>query len=167
MIQLSSLSSLPLYRQIVEQVKQMAAAGTLRPGDRLPSVRGLAGELKVNTLTVSKAYARLKAEGIVRSRPSKGIFIAGGSSPLTFGSRRKRLGLAADEFVAECYRLGIDAAEAIDLLRERFAARQALANTSPPGRGGDGDSRPGQAGERGHRFAAGDSPGGDEDVSVL
>jgi GntR family transcriptional regulator len=142
MITLSSLSGVPLYRQIVQQVKQMAAAGTLKPGDRLPSVRKLAGELKVNALTVAKGYARLKAEGIVQSRPSKGIFIAGGSSPLAFSSRRKRLAASADEFVAEAYRLGIGAAEAMDLLGERFATHAAFPQSGGGASPGDGPEQP-------------------------
>lgn len=58
-------SGLPIYRQIMEQVCALIAGGRLMPGDLLPSVRQLAAELEVNMMTISKAYARLEAEGII------------------------------------------------------------------------------------------------------
>jgi GntR family transcriptional regulator len=58
-------SGLPIYRQVMDQVRALIAGGRLTPGDLLPSVRQLAAELQVNMMTISKAYARLEADGVI------------------------------------------------------------------------------------------------------
>lgn len=63
-LQLNHQSGEPIYRQIVEQVKYAVAAGDLAPGARLPSIRELAGQLKINPRTVVKAYEELRAAGL-------------------------------------------------------------------------------------------------------
>ena len=66
-------SGVPIYRQIVDQVLAMVAGGTLRQGDLLPSVRQVAQGASVNPMTVSKAYSRLEAEGVVRRARGLGM----------------------------------------------------------------------------------------------
>ena len=68
--------ALPIYRQIVEQVKAGMAAGLVRPGDRLPSHRDLARDLVVAPLTVKRAYEVLAEEGLVVSRRGRGTYAA-------------------------------------------------------------------------------------------
>ena len=58
-------SGVPIYRQIMDQVRALVASGRLQAGDMLPSIRQLAGDLEVNMMTVSKAYARLEADGVL------------------------------------------------------------------------------------------------------
>jgi len=67
---------LPIYRQIVEQVKGGVAAGLLEPGDQLPSHRDLSRDLVVAPLTVKKAYDILEGEGVVRTERGRGTFVA-------------------------------------------------------------------------------------------
>jgi GntR family transcriptional regulator len=69
-------SGIPIYMQIVEQVKLSALFGRYRTGDRLPPVRELALELRINPNTVAKAYQILKDENIIDSRPGGGNFIS-------------------------------------------------------------------------------------------
>ncbi|MHB9139195.1 MAG: GntR family transcriptional regulator [Victivallaceae bacterium] len=69
-------SGIPIYMQIVEQVKLSALFGRYRNGDRLPPVRELALELRINPNTVAKAYQILKDENIIDSRPGGGNFIS-------------------------------------------------------------------------------------------
>ncbi len=69
-------SGIPIYMQIVEQVKLSALFGRYRIGDRLPPVRELALELRINPNTVAKAYQILKDENIIDSRPGGGNFIS-------------------------------------------------------------------------------------------
>jgi GntR family transcriptional regulator len=64
---------IPIYRQIVDQVLALTASGTLRPGDLLPSVRQVARDAAVNPMTVSKAYSKLEAEGVVRRVRGQGM----------------------------------------------------------------------------------------------
>ena len=85
-------SSTPLYRQIVEQLRQLIATGQVFPGDRLPSIRQLSQSLKVNPNTVSRAYLELGQERIIISRHGGGTAVASQESALDMqAARRKRL----------------------------------------------------------------------------
>jgi GntR family transcriptional regulator len=76
-------SGLPPYRQLVDQVRQAVSLGLLRPGDRLPSVREVVGQITINPNTVHRAYRDLEHEGIVEGRPGIGTFvIASAVSPV-------------------------------------------------------------------------------------
>jgi GntR family transcriptional regulator len=66
----------PIYRQLIEQVKRLSAAGVLAPGDTLPSVREVAGALAVNPMTVSKAYNLLEMEGVLERIRGQGMQVA-------------------------------------------------------------------------------------------
>lgn len=67
----------PIYRQLVEQVKRRVAAGQIRAGDEIPSVRELAQALAVNPMTISKAYSMLEAEGVLERRRGLSMVVAG------------------------------------------------------------------------------------------
>ena len=76
-------SGVPVYLQIVQQVKVAAATGLIRPGDPLPSVRALAEDLRINRNTVARAYAELESESVIETRQGSGCFLKdGGASPL-------------------------------------------------------------------------------------
>ena len=66
----------PIYRQLVEQVRRLVAAGQMAPGDALPSVRELAQSLALNPMTVSKAYNMLETEGLLARRRGLGMLVA-------------------------------------------------------------------------------------------
>jgi len=68
--------SRPIYRQIIDQVRQAVATEELAVGDALPSVRRLAEDLVVNHNTVAKAYAELVREGVLESQHGRGVFVA-------------------------------------------------------------------------------------------
>lgn len=69
-------STEPIYRQLVEQVRRLVAAGQMIPGDELPSVREVAAALAVNPMTVSKAYGLLETEGLLARRRGLGMLVA-------------------------------------------------------------------------------------------
>jgi GntR family transcriptional regulator len=69
-------SGIPIYRQIMDQVRDQIMAGLLKEGEQLMAVRELAGQLKVNPMTVSKAYSAMEAEGILERRRGIGLFVA-------------------------------------------------------------------------------------------
>ena len=73
-------SMIPIYTQIVEQVKSQIAAGKLKENDPLPSVRTLSGELKISALTVKKAYDELESQGFVVTVHGKGTYVSGSNS---------------------------------------------------------------------------------------
>jgi GntR family transcriptional regulator len=70
-------SGVPIYLQLMEQVKHAVETGALRPGDQLPGIRPLAEELVINPNTVAKAYRELEHEGVVELRHGSGAFVAG------------------------------------------------------------------------------------------
>ena len=69
-------SGLPVYRQMIDQIKYYIASGTLKAGDQLPSVRDLAQRLSINPTTVVKAYTELQHEDVIDLRHGKGAFVA-------------------------------------------------------------------------------------------
>lgn len=77
MIIINNSSMIPIYEQIVNQVKQNIVDGKLKEGDALPSVRGLSKDLKISALTVKKAYDILEADGFCRTIQGKGSFVLG------------------------------------------------------------------------------------------
>jgi GntR family transcriptional regulator len=75
-------SGIPLYVQLVEQIKRAVKIGILRPGDSLPTVRGLAAELRIALNTIVKAYGELEALGIIETRAGAGTTVSAGVDSL-------------------------------------------------------------------------------------
>lgn len=100
-------SPVPIYAQIADRVRVAIAAGDLKEGDALPSVRALAAELRVNPATIVQAYRALERDGIVELRQGAGTFIA----PVAPETRSRERGAAARrlvrEMLAEAARLGL------------------------------------------------------------
>ena len=95
----------PIYRQIIDQVRQSVATTELVVGDLLPSVRQLAEELVVNHNTVAKAYAELVREGVLESQHGRGVFVAKRRRVFSPGERKRRLNQALDVFLSEALTL--------------------------------------------------------------
>lgn len=114
-------SGTPIYRQLVDQVRQAVASGVLRAGDKLPSVRDLAVELAVNPNTVAKAYQELEREGVIETPRGKGSFIADRDHTITEAERMRQFAEAADKLAADAYRLRIGPDQAAAVFRERVA----------------------------------------------
>ena len=100
-------SGTPIYRQVADQVRQAVAGGTLRPGDRLPSVRELAVELAINPNTIAKAYQELERDGVIETPRGRGSFIADRDQGLPAEARREKLRPAVERLVVEAYHLGV------------------------------------------------------------
>ena len=75
MFTIDNMSRTPVYEQIVEQAERLLLSGQMKPGDAMPSVRGLATELGVNPNTIQKAYAELEHRGMTTSVPGRGSFL--------------------------------------------------------------------------------------------
>ena len=118
--QLNFKSGKPAYLQIVEQVKYAAAAGALRQGEPLPSIRPLAEELRINRNTVAKAYAELERVGVIETRPGKGSVLAENNSPLRKAVRNEILTEAIDHAIVRAHHLQIDAEELLRLVESRL-----------------------------------------------
>jgi GntR family transcriptional regulator len=76
-------SGVPIYQQVIEQVKRSVAVGALEPGERLPTVKQLAVDLTVNANTVARAYRDLERDGVIATSPGRGSFVAEGDARST------------------------------------------------------------------------------------
>jgi GntR family transcriptional regulator len=106
-LNLDPSSPVPLYLQMVEQVRNLIAIGSLRPGDRLPAVRDLAARARVNRNTAARAVQRLERDGLVQARVGQGTFIldtAGRVDPL---ARDQAVDELMDRVVREAATLGV------------------------------------------------------------
>lgn len=121
-IQINFKSGMPVYLQLVDQIKAAAASGALRPGETLPSIRPLAEELRVNRNTIAKAYSELESLGVIETLPGKGCFLKENHSPLRKEVRRKLLTEEIDQAVVQAHHLQVPREEFIDLANERFDA---------------------------------------------
>ena len=121
-IHLSTTDGVPIYLQIVNQVKYLVASGRLRPGEELPPIRVLAEKLVVNPNTVARAYRELEQAGVVTKRSTTGTYVSDAGSPLARRERLKILAPRIDALLAEARQLNIPIAEVIDLLRRQDEA---------------------------------------------
>jgi GntR family transcriptional regulator len=119
-IRLNFKSGKPVYLQMVDQVKAAAAAGAMRPGDPLPSIRPLAEELRVNRNTVAKAYAELESQGVIETIAGKGCFLRKNGTPFRKDVRLKLLAEDIDAAVTQAHHLQIGKADFLSLAEERF-----------------------------------------------
>lgn len=126
LIRLNEASGQPLYLQIVEQVKHMVAAGTLRADDRLPTVRELAAELIVNPNTIAHAYQQLEREGVIETRRGLGSFISVSGSQLSNEAKSKLVSDILDQALVEAHHLGVEVEEVKNLLNQRIAAMRGV-----------------------------------------
>ena len=97
---------LPIFEQLVYQVKDAVARGDLDEGSKLPSVRHLAREVSVNPNTVVKAYSILERDGVIRRRQGAGCYITGKTNNLNSRQRARELGELFKRTVTEAVHLG-------------------------------------------------------------
>jgi GntR family transcriptional regulator len=123
-IHISAHDGVPIYLQIVNQVKYLVAAGRLAPGEELPPIRVLAERLVVNPNTVARAYRELETAGVVEKRRTAGTFVSSAGSPLARGERLKILAERVDALLAEARQMDVGIDEVVELIRRREEALQ-------------------------------------------
>ena len=119
-LQLNFKSGKPIYLQIVDQIKAVAASGSLRPGEALPSIRPLAEELRVNRNTVAKAYSELESLGVIETLPGRGCFLKENHSVLRKKVRRELLIEEVDQAIVQAHHLQVPRDEFLELIQERL-----------------------------------------------
>ena len=108
----------PIYAQLRRAIRVAIATGGLRPGDRLPTVRQLAVELRINANTVAKVYGELERAGVLETCRGVGTFVSQASDlTATRAERERELMSLADRFLGDAAALGFSADEAIDRLK--------------------------------------------------
>lgn len=130
-LQIDFRSGLPIYTQIVNQVQAQVAAGILKPGDQLPTVRSLAEELRVNFNTVARAYRILDEERIISTQQGRGTYITDVPPPkMSERLRRESLEELTERFISEAMRLDFSKSEIIQMVRNQLKAWKASAETN-------------------------------------
>ena len=110
----------PVYQQIIDEVKRLVGSGTVKPGDRMASVRELSRTLGVNPATVAKAYRELVREGLLRTTSTSGTFVGGAAGRLSPELSRAKIARALDHFFAEVAACELDQKEIADAFRRRL-----------------------------------------------
>ncbi|NOY99571.1 MAG: GntR family transcriptional regulator [Chloroflexi bacterium] len=119
-IRLDLRSGIPIYMQIMEQIKQLVASGTLKAGDQLPTVRALAQELRVNFNTVARSYRLLDEAGVISTQQGRGTYILEIPPPEKAEKlRRQALEALARRYLREALQLGYTPDDIIRALQEQ------------------------------------------------
>lgn len=120
-IEISLNDGVPIYRQIVNQIKYLVASGKIRPGDELPPIRTLAEQLTVTPNTIVKAYGELEDEGVLFKRRGAGTYVAELKSPLARKEQRRILEQRADALLTDAVQLNFTFEEVLEVLNKRNA----------------------------------------------
>lgn len=111
-------AGIPFYRQIIDQIKFGIASGSLKAGEQLPTVRGLAVDLKVNLNTVSKAYKELEIQRILETQLGTGTFIGRLDIKIPENERTSKLESICNEFTTIAHSYGFSITDIINQLKK-------------------------------------------------
>lgn len=118
---LNHSSMVPIYEQLMEQIKSEIINTTLKEGEALPSVRSLAGELRISALTVKKAYDKLEEEGFVTTIHGKGTYVTASDKQLALEARQREAEADFEKAIDRALAMGMsreDILETVTLLLE-------------------------------------------------
>jgi len=118
-IHISPKNGVPIYRQIVSQVKYLVASGRLRANDEIPPIRALAEQLLINPNTVARAYRELEQAGILITRQGAGTYVSSEGTPFAWAERIKILTEHVDSLLAESRQLDVPIEEVLALIKTR------------------------------------------------
>ncbi len=121
-IHLDPSNGVPIFLQIVQQVKYKIATGALMPGDQLPSVRQLANDLRVNPNTIAKSYTELERSGVIVTKRGAGCFVADKSVIIEKHERLKIVENQLNRAFTEAFHLDIPLSEVETLFQKRLDA---------------------------------------------
>lgn len=110
-------SGVPVYRQLMDQVKFHVSSGLLAPGDELPSTRALSAELGVNPMTISKAYSYLEKDGVVERRPGRPLVVKAVAETESEKRKLEQVEESLASTVTMVRQLGIDPERALETFR--------------------------------------------------
>lgn len=118
--QIDVSAGIPVYRQILDQIKYYIASGTLKPGDRLPSIRELAQTLAINPTTVVRVYADLEHEGVIEMQHGRGAFVTARSFRMTPTQRERKIHELARRLVVEAAQMGAPASQVLRAVEDEL-----------------------------------------------
>jgi GntR family transcriptional regulator len=115
---LDPANGVPIYRQIIQQIEYGILSGRLRTGDKLPTIRSLAVELKINPNTIARAYGELEIRGILATQVGSGTYISDKRPAAEDDRRIRKIQELLARFMQEMRGLGVDKKEIIELIEE-------------------------------------------------
>ena len=121
-LRISIDSGVPIYQQVVEQVKHLVAGGRLKPGADVPPIRVLAEQLRINPNTVARAYLELQREGVIVTRQGSGTVVAESKPSMPRKEKMKILARTADVLLTDASHLGVPLDDVLALILERDEA---------------------------------------------
>ena len=121
-IRIEPSSSVPIYRQIIDQIKYQVATSVLKAGDKVPSVRQLASQLAVNQNTVLKVYNELCRENVLKIERGSGTFVSTNRQTISAAERKKTVANVLREAAVQAIHLDISVEQAKELLAKEYAA---------------------------------------------
>lgn len=124
LIHISTTDGVPIYLQVVNQIRYLIAAGQMKAGDELPPIRVLAEQLLINPNTVARAYRELEAAGFVEKRRTAGTYVSDQGSPLARRERLRILSDRVDALVAEAIQMNVSLDEILKLVQQRHSTIQ-------------------------------------------
>lgn len=130
--QINPSSGVPVYRQIMDQVKYYVASGALRRGDQVPSIRELARKLAVNPTTIVKAYTELEHEGVIDMRQGKGAFVTDSGKQMPRAEREAALRRLASQLAVEAGQMGASGDLVLRLVQDELKQVNRSAPTPRP-----------------------------------
>jgi GntR family transcriptional regulator len=113
---LDGANGTPIYRQIIQQIEYAVLSGRMKPGDRLPTIRSLAVELKTNPNTIARAYSELEIRGILATQVGSGTFISDKKPVMEDDSLNRKIREVLARFVHEMRDLGVENRELVKLI---------------------------------------------------
>lgn len=119
LLRISANDGVPIYLQIVNQIKYLVASGKLAPAEQLPPVRKLAETLLINPNTVARAYRELESAGVLSTRRGTGVFVSDGGSPLARQEKNLIIRERVDALLAESRHLNFSVEELVKIIKER------------------------------------------------
>jgi GntR family transcriptional regulator len=131
-LQIDAHAGMPVYRQVLDQIKYYVASGILKPGDRLPSIRELAQTLAVNPTTVVRVYGDLEHEGVIEMQHGRGAFVTARSFRMTSAQRERKIRELARRLVVEAAQMGAPASQVLKAVREELDELQEPEATEQP-----------------------------------
>lgn len=114
---LNHSSMVPIYEQLMEQIKSDIIQSELKEGEALPSVRTLAGELRISALTVKKAYDKLEEEGFVTTVHGKGTYVSASDKQLALEARHKAIEDDFDKVIDRALSMGMKKEEISEVVK--------------------------------------------------
>jgi len=121
---INSSSGEPIYQQLTRQLKHAISNGSLKPGDRLPTVRELAETLVINPNTVARSYRELIGEGLLEGTQGSGTFVTATLPRVRPQERERRLQPLVEQLISEAALLGIRGIDLVKLILERVRERE-------------------------------------------